>query len=115
MLKTFTNSTHLLQEEIVVNKNEDFDDLYMYQNANEKFRPVLVEVSLNGDSIELELDTGPSLTVVNTETFVRIKNGPEEVTMMDSILKFKKYSGDTIKTLGKGLIPVPYKSQIFIL
>ena len=35
--------------------------------------------------------------------------------MTDSSVKFKTYSGETIKVLGKALISVCYKSQTFIL
>ena len=114
--KHLQNFIRLLEEETVVNKNEKFDDLYLiYWNANEIYRLVLTDVILNGHSIEPQLDTDSFLTVLDTKTFGIIRNGPKEMKMTDSSVKFKTYSGKTIKTLGKALIPVRYKSQIFML
>ena len=110
------NFIRLLEEETVVNKNENFDDLYLiYWNASEIYRLVLTDVILNGHSIEPQLDTDAFLTVLDTKTFGIIRNVPKEMKMTDSSVKFKTYSGKTIKTLGKALIPVRYKSQIFML
>ena len=65
--------------------------------------------------IELELDTGVSSTVINSNAFCSIKNGLEEVEMIHCSVKLKTYSRVTNKGLGKALISVRYKSQIFIL
>ena len=85
------NSTHLIEGERVVNENEQFDYLYhIYRNANEKSRSVLTEVTKNGHSTELELDTGTSLIVIDTKTF---ENGLKEAKMTDSGVKFKTFWG----------------------
>ena len=113
--KHLQNSTNLLEGRTVVNKNEDFDNLYhIYRNANENSRPTLLEITLNRHLTELQLDTEASLTIISTKTFDIIKKGLEEVKMMNSSVKFKTYSGETIKTLGKVLIPVCYNSHTFI-
>lgn len=100
--KHLENSTHLIEEERVVNRHEEFDDLYhIYRNANEISRPVLIEITTNRHSIELKLDTGAFLIIIGTKTSEIIKNGLKEVKMTESNLKFKTYSRRNIKALGK--------------
>ena len=60
-----------------------------------------MKVSLNGHLIELEVDTGASLTVINSKTFDIIKNGLEEIKMLESNVKFKTYSGKIINARGQ--------------
>ena len=64
--KRFQNSNHILEEK----GNENSDDLFhIYKNTNGKSKPFLVKVNLNRDLVELEVDTGASLTVINSKTF----------------------------------------------
>ena len=92
----------MIEEERVVNRHEEFDDLYhIYRNANEISRPVLIEITTNRHSIELKLDTGAFLIIIGTKTSEIIKNGLKEVKMTESNLKFKTYSRRNIKALGK--------------
>ena len=68
--KTFQNSNHVLEEE----SNENSDDLFhIYKNANRKSKPLLVKVNLNEHLVELEVDTGASLTVIDSKTLGIIK------------------------------------------
>ena len=74
--KTFQNSNHVLEEE----SNENSDDLFhIYKNTNEKLKPLLVKVNLNRHLVEFEVDTGASLTLINSKTFDIIKSGLEQI------------------------------------
>ena len=64
----------MLEEETVVNKNKEFDDLcHIYQNADEKFRSVIIEITLNGRLIELKLDTGVYFAVITQRYFILLQ------------------------------------------
>ena len=65
---------------------------HIYKNTNGKSKPLLVKVNLNRH-FELEVDTGASLTVINSKTFGIIKNGLEQIERSKSNVKFKTYSG----------------------
>ena len=72
--KTFQNSNHVLEE----GSNECSDDLFhIYKNTNGKSQSLVVKVNLNRHLVELEVDTGASLTVINSRTFDIIKSGLE--------------------------------------
>ena len=63
--RTFQSSNHILQEE----SNENSDELFhIYKNMNGKSKPLLVKVNLNRHLVELEVDAGASLTVINSKT-----------------------------------------------
>ena len=58
--------------------NESSDDLFhIYKNTNGKSQSLVVKVNLNRHLVELEVDTGASLTVINSRTFDIIKSGLE--------------------------------------
>ena len=104
--KTYSN--HVLEEE----NYENCDDLFhIYQNTSEKSKPLLVKVNLNGHLVDLEVDTGASLTVINSKTFDIIKSGLEQIEISESNVKFKTYSGEVIKAQGQAVIPIEYENQ----
>ena len=59
--------------------NENSDDLMIYKKTNEKLKPLLFKVNLNRHLVELEVDTGASLTLINSKTFDIIKSGLEQI------------------------------------
>ena len=82
--KTFQNSNHVLEEE----SNESSDDLFhIYKNTNGKSKSLVVKVNLNGHLVELEVDTGASLTVINSRTFDIIKSELEQIERSKSNVK----------------------------
>ena len=83
---------------------------FIYKNMNGKSKPLLVKVNLNRHLVELEVDTGASLTVINSKTFDIIKSGLEQIERSKSNVKFKTYSGEIIRAQGQ-VIPIEYQNQ----
>ena len=92
--KTFQNSNHVLEEE----SNANSDLFHIYKNMNGKPKQLLVKVNLNVHLVEFEVDTGASLTVINSKTFDIIKSGLEQIERSKSIVKFKTFWGDNKST-----------------
>ena len=65
---------------------------------NGKLKQLLVKVNLNGHLVEFEVDTGASLTVINSKTFDIIKSGLKQIERSKSIVKFKTFWGDNKST-----------------
>ena len=106
--KTFQNSNHVLEEE----SNESSDDLFhIYKNTNGKSKSLVVKVNLNGHLVELEVDTGASLTVISSRAFDIIKSGLEQVERSKSNVKLKTYSGEIIRAQGQAVNSIEYENQ----
>ena len=68
--------------------NESSDDFFhIYKNTNGKSQSLVVKVNLNRHLVELEVDTGASLTVINSRTFGIIKSGLEIIERSKSNVK----------------------------
>ena len=78
---------------------------------NGKPKPLLIKVNLNRHLVELEVDTGASLTVINSKTFDIIKSGLEQIERSESNVKSKTYSGEIIRAQGQAVIPIKYENQ----
>ena len=70
-----------------------------------------VKVNLNVHLVEFEVDTGASLTVINSKTFDIIKSGLEQIERSKSNVKFKTYSGEIIRAQRQAVIPIEYENQ----
>ena len=84
---------------------------HIYKNLNGKSKPLLVKVNLNEHLVEIEVDTGAFLTVINSKTFDIIKSGLEQIERCKSNVKFKTYSEEIIRAQGQTVIPIEYENQ----
>ena len=74
--------------------------------------PVMVEVSMNGLPVRMEVDTGAAVSVMNVSSFERVKEGGE---LRRSDLKLKTYTGEVVRPEGIGQVEVVYQNQRFSL
>ena len=86
--------------------NEGVYDLYAIQNqANE---PTRLNVYLNEVPIEMVLDTGASLSIINQATFDEIKQHSPTVTLVPSTARLQTYTGELIPIVGSTQLSVRY-------
>ena len=64
--------------------------------------PVVVHVSLNGNDVPMELDTGAAVSVMSSSCYDRVSNSKLE----SSPLRLKTYTGEIVKPLGVGMVDV---------
>lgn len=86
-------------------ENEDYD-LFMLQTR--KGGPLTVEVNINKIPTVMEVDTGASLSIM-TETEFR-KSWPK-VTVRQSEVPLKTYTGEPLAIVGMATVNVQYKNQ----
>ena len=99
---------HLLEER--VSEAEDTDenyDLYTINSAS-KPQPYKKNVEINGISIQLEIDTGASLTLISERTFQEYW---PEVQLSPSGITLRSYLGESIPVLGCVDLNVQYSNQ----
>lgn len=74
--------------------------------------PVIVEVRLNGRSVQMEVDTGAAVSVMSLSCYERVK---VDHKLEKSNLKLKTYTGEIVSPEGVGQVKVEYQGQDFQL
>ena len=70
----------------------------------------MVAVELNGLEVQMELDTGASLSVIGEDIFDQLKNiEGSSLNLQNTKLTLKTYTGEVIPVLGELLVEVKYK------
>ena len=84
-------------------------DLYSVSvGQNNKVRPpIMLPVRINGHTVKMELDTGAGKSILNVDTYDKIKNTP----LIPSDLLLRTYTGEAISVAGKAVVSVNYEEQ----
>ena len=74
--------------------------------------PVVVTVSINGQKLAMELDTGAAVTVMSLSAFERVG----DVKNLESTsLRLRTYTGELVRPVGVGQVDVVYEGQELVL
>ena len=90
----------------------DFLALYTLE-ATTRHDPVFVELSVNGNVVRMELDTGAAVSVMSLAMYQRVTTSQKKLGK--STLKLKTYTGELVEPEGVGVVTVLYKSQRYSL
>ncbi|CAC5398917.1 unnamed protein product [Mytilus coruscus] len=97
--------THFVEED-----SDDMEDTYtMYQLEGTKRKPYLVSVKLSNTEINMEIDTGASVSVISQETYKQVFGSDN--SLEKSQCSLRTYTGERIDVLGKRNVTVTYNSQ----
>ncbi|CAC5400803.1 unnamed protein product [Mytilus coruscus] len=97
--------THFIEED-----SDDMEDTYtMYQLGGTKRKPYLVSVKLNNTEINMEIDTGASVSVISQETCKQVFGSDN--SLEKSPCSLRTYTGEKIDVLGKRNVTNIYNSQ----
>ena len=91
--------------------SQDSDNSYdLFTLSSNGQEPILVSVTLNQTPIQMEVDTGASLSLLNKQTFDIIAN-KNHTTLKTTDVHFKTYTGETIEILGAAELTITYGEQ----
>jgi len=91
-------------------KDEE-DDYAMYKVTATSVKPLLVTVSINNASLEMEVDTGASVSIISEETYNHLWSQADAPPLQESSVKLKTYSGEQIHVKGSTTVTVIYKEE----
>ena len=74
-----------------------------------KDKPIVVKVKINGKVLEMELDTGASLTIISEEVYRR---NFSEIALNPCDKLLRTYTGQNLKVMGELRVQVGYGKQI---
>lgn len=95
--------THIVKEEE--------DDYSMYKVTASAVKPLLVTASLDNAKLEMEVDTGASVSIISEETYNRLWSPEDAPPLQESSVKLRTYSGEQIGVKGSTTVTVNYKEQ----
>ena len=103
-----TRRTHYVDEEDL-DPQEEGDSVYsLFALKSEACEPIIKNVTINGVSVEMELDTGAAFTVITQMTYQKIAQQKHINCLEHSDLKLKSYSGELIPVFGQVAVKVNY-------
>ena len=95
--------------------SENSNDLFhIYINSSKISKTVIVKVNRKENVVELEVDTGASLKVINSKTFDIIKSGLEKWKFLRVVWNLNIFC-EKIRTQEKSVISIDFESQLFKL
>ncbi|XP_019858297.1 PREDICTED: uncharacterized protein K02A2.6-like isoform X2 [Amphimedon queenslandica] len=102
--------THKVDEQADETSGESEDDLgvFQIQSISSHSPPIMISLKLNGQTIEMELDTGASVSLISEE--VKDKYLPH-VPLQPTHIRLQTYTAQSIKVLGKCQVTVKYGVQ----
>ena len=104
-------STNVIKEEQEFEHVQQREDSYTLFSLgkDQKNDPILVTVFLNGQIIEMQLDTGASVSIISETTYKSLWSQPPKLS--PSNVKLHTYTGEAIAVLGSLEVEVVYKHQ----
>ncbi len=96
---------------VQVQEESDGDEYPLYQiGSTDAGKPLQVEVTINGQALQMELDTGTAATLFSEKTF-RDKWQEHEISLHPCTTKLRMYSGESLAVVGKAQVQVQYGEQ----
>lgn len=97
---------------VEIEESEEVRDEYsLFKIGQEAPEPsIIIPLKINGTEINLELDTGSSVSILSEQTWKSTFPG---TPLHASNLKLKTYSGEQLKVVGQATVEVQYEEQSF--
>ena len=106
----FMTTQPKLQTTHQVEHAED-DEVYRINNTTQKGEtPITVRVHINGVGVEMEIDTGASITIMSEDTYRKLWPNINE-SLRPTHVKLETYTGQQIRVKGSKMVQVQYGDQ----
>ena len=83
----------------------------MYNVTGPSVKPLKVRVSVNKVDIDMEVDTGASVSIISEETYNRLWSRRDRPALQQSAITLRTYSGEQLTIKGTIEVDVQYKDQ----
>ena len=91
--------------------DEDYEENRLYRISSGSTKPIVVSVNLNGQDVEMELDTGASVSLISEEAYGQITTAP----VQESKTRLCTYTGENIPVVGTAEVTVRHNGQTAVL
>ena len=102
--------THYVQDSEIPPTNQDtYYELFMIKDATRD--PILITIELNKVPLQMELDTGASLTLINSTSYKNITHA-SPIVLQHSDAQLRTYTGEAVKIMGIVTVQAKYGEQL---
>ena len=91
-------------------RGPDPDAYDMFTLTDKFYDPIVIQVTINGVPIKMEMDTGASVSVISKATYQMISSRTGIEKLQESTVKLKTYTGEPIPVLGTVSVKVSYNN-----
>ena len=107
--------THYVQEHPEQEDNSSGDEYGLNVIHDEHSPPFSVTLHINDTPVEMEVNTGAAVSIINEATFQRLQQSSCAPTLERVSSKLKTYTGQDIAVLGAAQLTIRYKStQLYL-
>ena len=104
-----SQEAHCVDGDIEDSENSSDEEAYsMFTVKDPTTDPIFKEVHMNSVPINMELDTGASLSVITHSTYQEIKDSSYIEPLQPTTVRLRTYTGETIRVLGQVPVKVRY-------
>ena len=90
---------------------EDSEDYTMYNLTGVSVKPLKVTVCVDNVELNMEVDTGASVSIISEETYSRLWSEGQQPSLQESAITLRTYSGEQLSIKGTLAVDVQYKDQ----
>ena len=87
----------------------------MYHVDAGRAKPLYVTITVNGNPLAMEVDTGASVSITSLETFKAIQNGESTLQLEESSVRLQTYTGEPIPICGSTQVHVVHNERVLSL
>ena len=107
--------THYIQEQPEQEDNSSGDEYSLNTIQDEHSPSFTITLYINDTPVEMEVDTGVAVSIINEATFQRLQQSSCAPTLEPANSKLKTYTGQSIAVQGAAQFTIRYKStQLYL-
>ena len=99
------------QEQANVVIGETQTEYAMFHISCGSSKPLQTTITVNGNPLTMEVDTGASVSIINRTTFDCIQNGQFTLDLNESNVRLSTYTGEPIEVEGSTIVQVEHNDQ----
>ena len=109
--KPQTRAHHLVDDQQDEADSDEYSQYALNTMSRERTKPMMVSVSLNGSKVNMEVDTGASLSVISFDTYQSLWPKRSAPALRKSRVKLSTYTGEHVPIAGVISVQVVYEDQ----
>ena len=106
-----SQQAHRLEEKAPLSLRHEPEIYTLFTLKSKKVAPFITTVEVDGSDLDMEVDTGASLSLISEDTYSSHWSAGAAPVLTPSSISVRTYSGEELKVLGSLMVDVRYKEQ----
>ena len=110
--QTNQQKTHHVAEAEISTTNPNSSQTYsLFHVSSGQSAPLFAAVTINGNPLSMEIDTGASVSIASLDTFESVREGERSLKLEEPTMRLQTYTGEAIKVCGSTMVQVTHNGQ----